>query len=99
MKLRYRGIPYSYQPPEVTASPTGMKGKYRGVAYPIQQLTTESVARPLHNLKYRGAAYQIGQPVYETEPTFEMIPTITVTILSEQVIVLGESDHLAETHS
>lgn len=102
MKLCYRGIPYSYEPPEVKAVPTGFSGKYRGAAYPIQQLipeSTESMARPVRNLKYRGVAYQIGQPVREAAPALENIPTITVTVLSEQIVVLGESQHLAKTHS
>lgn len=98
MKLCYRGIPYSYEPPEVKAITTGINGKYRGATYPIQQLTTESVAHPVCNLKYRGAAYQIGQPTHESQPTFEKIPTLTVTVLAEQIVVLDRYAHSAETH-
>lgn len=75
MKLKYRGISYEVIPPDVTAEPTALTGRYRGVPYSISNLTTEPVPQPIHNLVYRGVPYQIGnftpeeteQTLFETE--------------------------------
>jgi hypothetical protein len=99
MKLCYRGVPYTYEPPEVKAIDTGISGKYRGAAYPIQMLMTESTDQPVFNLKYRGVAYQTGQLASDAKPAVANIPAIAVTILTEQIVTLDDYYYSTETHS
>ncbi|NJO81088.1 MAG: DUF4278 domain-containing protein [Cyanobacteria bacterium RM1_2_2] len=95
MKLSYRGAPYTYEPPEVKAITTDIKGKYRGASYPIQRLTAE-VEPPVFNLQYRGARYQTGQP---NRLALEGTPIVTITVLSQQMVAWDEFWHPTQIHS
>jgi Domain of unknown function (DUF4278) len=63
MKLTYRGTEYEHNPlnPEVTASET--RGMYRGQAWTRHYPRHIPQTQPVAELKYRGAAYAIGDPL------------------------------------
>jgi Domain of unknown function (DUF4278) len=94
MKLKYRGLSYDYDPPEVTVEPTTLKGRYRGVPYAIPNLMTEPVLQPIRNLVYRGVPYQIGNfTPEETAQAETMVPTIAQAILEEEVLLIKYQIH------
>ncbi|MUG99054.1 DUF4278 domain-containing protein [Scytonema sp. UIC 10036] len=63
MKLTYRGTHYEQNPlnPEVTAGETG--GKYRGQTWTRHYPRHIPQTQPIAELKYRGVAYSIGDPL------------------------------------
>ncbi|KYC42163.1 hypothetical protein WA1_19430 [Scytonema hofmannii PCC 7110] len=63
MKLTYRGTHYEHSPlnPEVIAGETG--GKYRGKTWTQNYLRHIPQTQPVAELKYRGVAYSIGDPL------------------------------------
>jgi len=64
MKLSYRGVTYSYNPPEVETTLGEVAGKYRGLDWRFRNLKKPPVLQPTASLKYRGVYYQTG-----TKPT------------------------------
>jgi hypothetical protein len=64
MKLSYRGVTYSYNPPEVETTLGEVGGKYRGLDWRFRNLKKPPVLQPTASLKYRGVYYQTG-----TKPT------------------------------
>jgi hypothetical protein len=99
MKLKYRGVPYEYEPPTVTAEPTDMLSRYRGVFYQIPNLTTAPMPQPIRTLKYRGVPYQIGNlnPA-EAEQLETMIPDLKQALLAEEALWLKYQLHPPIAH-
>lgn len=60
MKLKYRGVTYSYTPPTVEMEPSKIVGQYRGLDWRFRNPKRVSVQQPTLNLMYRGVAYQTG---------------------------------------
>lgn len=57
MQLSYRGARYNLDPSSVDVVDSGMKGVYRGQAFPITY-PRHIPSQPSHELRYRGAAYR-----------------------------------------
>ena len=68
MKLKYRGIPYKYDPITVRFGGYFGEGKYRGVPAKYAIFTAD-VPSPEFELMYRGMTYHIGQPEITTSPS------------------------------
>ncbi|MBD0304775.1 MAG: DUF4278 domain-containing protein [Tolypothrix sp. T3-bin4] len=80
MKLSYRGVTYSYDPPEVETTLGEVGGKYRGLDWRFHNLEQPPVLQPTVSLKYRGVDYQTG-----TTPTPNSTqPTKTPTFSTQQ---------------
>ncbi len=71
MKLLYRGVAYSYNPPEVETTLGEVGGKYRGLDWRFRNLKKPPVLQPTVSLKYRGVYYQTSRtPIPKsTQPT------------------------------
>jgi hypothetical protein len=94
MKLKYRGVSYEVEPPEVAVEPTALMGRYRGVPYSIPSLATETVPQPIHNLVYRGVPYQVGDFIpEEAAPVEEMISAIEQALFEEEVLLIKYQIH------
>ena len=59
MKLKYRGVSYEYEAPEVAISESEEVGKYRGVTFHFHKLV-KALSQPAFDLKYRGIPYHTG---------------------------------------
>lgn len=74
-------------PPAVMqAVDTSVVTKYRGVPYKLQDFITESIPRPILNLKYRGIFYQIRETARDgiesiTQPNPGTLSSIAIAIL------------------
>jgi Domain of unknown function (DUF4278) len=60
MRLRYRGIAYTYYPPELEATEQQMVGQYRGVLWRSPIIRVVNCSQPLRILKFRGVLYARG---------------------------------------
>jgi hypothetical protein len=87
MKLKYRGVPYEYNPPEVIATDSGLTGTYRGVPYSIPLLITEPIPQPEADLIYRGVRYHIGTASEEAVESAS-ISDVATALIEEQVALL-----------
>lgn len=58
MKLRYRGIEYTYQPTTAEPVETNLVGHYRGQRFNFAYPRHISIPQPVLNLIYRGVAYR-----------------------------------------
>ncbi|NJN49609.1 MAG: DUF4278 domain-containing protein, partial [Alkalinema sp. RL_2_19] len=80
MQLIYRGVKHDSQSATLKVREAAAGGKYRGQVWNRHVLAETSVPQPLYALKYRGAAYAIGQ--VETakivEPMAVKLPTGSV---------------------
>ncbi len=75
MLLKYRGISYEYNPPQVEMEPSSLVGRYRGLEWRFRTPKSSNVQQPTLNLVYRGVPYQTGNTAPETEP----VETATAT--------------------
>ncbi|MGP1387914.1 MAG: DUF4278 domain-containing protein [Thainema sp.] len=80
MKLTYRGQSYDYNPPAVETSDAPSVGKYRGLDVRFRNPVKPAVIPQTLNLKYRGAAYQVGG---ETAPAEAPAPVTAQASQSE----------------
>jgi hypothetical protein len=60
MKLLYRRVTYSYNPPQVETTLGEVGGKYRGLDWRFRNLKKPLMLQPTVRLKYRGVYYQTG---------------------------------------
>jgi hypothetical protein len=63
MKLTYRGIGYDSEPQRFTLMEGEIGGKYRGNDWQVRYPRHIPVPATRHELTYRGAQYQLGEPV------------------------------------
>ncbi|MBE9032335.1 DUF4278 domain-containing protein [filamentous cyanobacterium LEGE 11480] len=80
MQLIYRGVQHDRQTAALKVRETGVSGKYRGQVWNQQALAETPAAAPLHHLKYRGAAYTIGEieTAKTRQPIEAVVPSGTV---------------------
>lgn len=57
MKLRYRGVAYDYQPPELPIVEGGVGGTYRGANWNFRTLLSNPIPQISETLQYRGVMY------------------------------------------
>ncbi|MGL5083293.1 MAG: DUF4278 domain-containing protein [Microcoleaceae cyanobacterium] len=57
MQLKYRGMTYEYNPPQVENLTGKATGKYRGLDWRFCNLKKPPVLQPTHALTYRGVKY------------------------------------------
>lgn len=60
MQLKYRGVSYDYQPPQVEMNPSGEVGRYRGIEWRFRNPKSLPVLKSNLDLIYRGVPYQKG---------------------------------------
>lgn len=63
MKLSYRAVNYESNPPALELTESEIGGKYRGANWRHHYPRHIPVPQPVVDLKYRGVAYSIGDPV------------------------------------
>lgn len=71
MKLRYRGVEYDYNPPQLEMTESELLGQYRGRPTSFSYARHVPIPQPAETLTYRGVAYQATsqgqtQPVPQT---------------------------------
>jgi hypothetical protein len=86
MKLTYRGVDYSYEPPTLDMVDGDIGGVYRGhpwrLAYP-----RHVPVQPVHQLKYRGVAYTTGNVADAQVPVSVPVPSIFAGLKPNQEVV------------
>lgn len=93
MKLTYRGVQYDYNPPTVETSTAATVGKYRGLDVRFRNPVKPLVLPATLNLKYRGAAYQVGgEPV--AAPAIAPAPSPAA---SAAPVAVSHSDDMARS--
>lgn len=63
MKMTYRGVSYERTPLSLEVTEGEIGGKYRGAAWQQKYPRHIPVPQPKLDLKYRGAAYCVGDPI------------------------------------
>ena len=103
MQLKYRGVSYEYNPPEVEMIPSGATGQYRGLEWRFRNPKSLPVMQSNLDLMYRGVPYQQGQAtaapvpaatVVETTPasrTTGLAPAATSSVITSSVEGLARS--------
>ena len=79
MELSYRGVSYSYNPPQVVTASGKVGGKYRGLDWRFRNLEKAPIIQPTANLKYRGVTFQVGQgnpATVEAKPALQPVLSI-----------------------
>lgn len=79
MQLKYRGVNYDYNPPQVAAKPTGIVGTYRGMEWRFRAVPPGSIQQPTLDLVYRGVAYQTAQPSPTPAVDVSNLPAVKVS--------------------
>ncbi len=91
MKLTYRGVSYESTLPTVELTEGEITGKYRGTAWKQKYPRHIPVPQPKLDLKYRGAAYSVGDPI-DVEATrlrrnYAQAATPSVAVKTDEIAV------------
>lgn len=105
MKLAYRGVSYESNLPNLEVTEGEIGGKYRGTTWREKYPRHIPVPYPRVDLKYRGVAYSVGDPVdieaielpkdYANAETSTTIPATTPASSNQS----GRQQVLAELHN
>jgi hypothetical protein len=79
MKLTYRGVCYEAEPATLEVTEGEIGGTYRGQNWKFHYVKHVPEPQPVHDLKWRGVAYNTGKPV-------AIQPTATAQPQSERVV-------------
>lgn len=78
MQLKYRGVSYDYNPPEIETTESEQVGTYRGLEWRFRNPKKPLVLETNLDFKYRGVPYRSGQtvrPEMTTAPVAATAPT------------------------
>lgn len=89
MLLKYRGISYDYNPPEVEMEPSKIVGRYRGLEWRFRTPKSLNVQQPTLDLIYRGVAYQSGEAPPQVGFTPQVEPTVQPSLAQTKVPDFG----------
>jgi len=75
MQLKYRGVSYDYNPPEVETTESQQVGTYRGLEWRFRNPRKPLVLETNLDFKYRGVPYRSGQTVRPETATASVAAT------------------------
>jgi hypothetical protein len=81
MKLMYRGLAHSYDPPTLEEEtpidlPGAYRGTYRGVPYHCTTVQVQPILQPSQNLSYRGVPYAVGERLGHPHSAHDAMPAV-----------------------